>query len=268
MKKAPILVIIFLISIVVSSSPFYESSTSSINLVTKGSLSKKENSFNGNDVECFICFDELNIHQTFRMVCGHSCHLKCILEWKRRKNSCPFCSLDLSYTIFDAIKEKNINRFSELIVEQHYLKGEDGKSIINICLEERFVEGAKIFIINDYPFTNPSGLYNITPLQLASHYNYISIVKLILDRNPPLKYINAINSVGNQSALHLAANCGNYQILKILVRYGANSKLKDVNGHLPIDLAINNGHTECVSYLAKFNWYYCGCRCFCGGPFW
>ena len=44
--------------------------------------------------KCAICFEQVpstNSAQSKRLSCGHSFHLKCILEWYIESDTCPIC---------------------------------------------------------------------------------------------------------------------------------------------------------------------------------
>tara|TARA_Y100000389_G_C17181614_1_gene374267 strand:+ start:43 stop:429 length:387 start_codon:yes stop_codon:yes gene_type:complete len=68
---------------------------------------KKENNKNDNQAdnkikkieECPICFDDLNQKSTILFTCGHKFHLKCLNEWKLKKEEqgyvyiCELCQV-------------------------------------------------------------------------------------------------------------------------------------------------------------------------------
>ena len=42
--------------------------------------------------DCLICMESLQIgEQTFKLICGHYYHNKCITQWLQTKSSCPHC---------------------------------------------------------------------------------------------------------------------------------------------------------------------------------
>lgn len=55
----------------------------------------------------------------------------------------------------------------------------------------------------------------------------------------------------SRTALHLAANYGNFEIVKYLVSHGARVGVKDRFNNTPIDEAENNGYPEIVEYLKE-----------------
>jgi glutaminase len=52
-----------------------------------------------------------------------------------------------------------------------------------------------------------------------------------------------------RTPLHLAANYGNFDVVKYLVNHGAYCHIKDRFGNTPIDEALNNGYNEIFEYL-------------------
>lgn len=52
-----------------------------------------------------------------------------------------------------------------------------------------------------------------------------------------------------QTPLHLAAERGNMEMVKLLIQSKADMALRDNNGNTPLDLAEQNGHEEVAKYL-------------------
>ena len=46
-------------------------------------------------IECSICMEEMNDNNCSLQKCGHFYHKTCILEWKKRSTTCPYCRRDL-----------------------------------------------------------------------------------------------------------------------------------------------------------------------------
>ena len=47
-------------------------------------------------IECVICLEEIKIKNKKTMiktVCNHTFHINCLMEWKRRCNTCPLCRI-------------------------------------------------------------------------------------------------------------------------------------------------------------------------------
>ena len=76
--------------------------------------------------------------------------------------------------------------------------------------------------------------YGSTPLQVAVRANCFETVQFLIK---DMKCnINSCDNVGNTS-LHKAVNEGNINLIEYLLKNGANKKLKNKNGKIPIELA-------------------------------
>ena len=64
-------------------------------------------------------------------------------------------------------------------------------------------------------------------------------------------YFHANNKY-DQMAIHFAAQYGNVEVLKALLRYGCYVDPKDVNGQTPLHYAYKNGHAEAANLLLKY----------------
>lgn len=94
-------------------------------------------------------------------------------------------------------------------------------------------------------------------IQFAVCYGDIKLVKFLI--NEKQICVNALYHDGS-TLLHIAAqsayekNDGNYdEIIKFLLEKKADTKIKDVNNQIPLDIAIERGHKQIVSLLEKKN---------------
>lgn len=81
-----------------------------------------------------------------------------------------------------------------------------------------------------------------TPLHVAMTYNS---VKYLLQYGAKCNEQDIMGS----TPLHYIANDGQLSMVRLLVEHGANTKIKDVCGNLPIDRARDGKYNEIVSYL-------------------
>lgn len=65
-----------------------------------------------------------------------------------------------------------------------------------------------------------------------------------------LEILNQRDSQGN-TPLHYAARCGNLQVLKVLIKAGADINIVDLQEFLPIHHAISFGHKGIIKTLIK-----------------
>lgn len=84
------------------------------------------------------------------------------------------------------------------------------------------------------------------PLDIAILNHNTKLVKFLID------YGVEINHGSNyEPVLHLAAGAGNLDIVKILIKNGANPNVYDHKSSYPIHWAAEKGHAEIVEFLIK-----------------
>lgn len=84
-----------------------------------------------------------------------------------------------------------------------------------------------------------------TPLMYAVLDSSTIACKTLLEYG--MKGIDQADKAGT-SALHIAAGNGNDELVKLLLRYGANPRLRDKNGWRAVDLALRGGFSQMVEH--------------------
>jgi ankyrin repeat protein len=84
------------------------------------------------------------------------------------------------------------------------------------------------------------------PINAAAAGGRNSVVKLLVERGCPP---DARSSDQGYTALHLAANSGNAELISFLLRSGADRTLKTGTGETPYDLAVKKGHHSAAESL-------------------
>ena len=74
--------------------------------------------------------------------------------------------------------------------------------------------------------------------------NYIKRIEDIIDEG----FLDEQDNNG-QTALHLAAECGNDIFIDIVLKKGGNPNLKDNNGQTPLHIAASKGDPNCIKSL-------------------
>ncbi|XP_071959418.1 uncharacterized protein [Antedon mediterranea] len=87
-------------------------------------------------------------------------------------------------------------------------------------------------------------------LCLAVNRGHFGVVDTILKKNVDP---NTCTPFG-RTPLHVAAFCGQIDILEILLSHGANVSLKDMDGNTPQDISASRGHTNCIRRLWLHRW--------------
>ena len=76
--------------------------------------------------------------------------------------------------------------------------------------------------------------------------NYINSIEDIIDEG----FLDEQDNNG-KTALHIAAEYGNYIFIDIILKKGGNPNLKDNNGQTPLHIAACNGYLNCLTLLLK-----------------
>jgi len=91
------------------------------------------------------------------------------------------------------------------------------------------------------------GVKGYTALTVASRYDYLDIVKFLVERGAD---VNAKSDVG-QTALIEASEWGRLDVVKLLVERGANIMAKDDDGWTALSIASRIGCLDIVKLLEK-----------------
>ena len=104
------------------------------------------------------------------------------------------------------------------------------------------------FAILETPIDTRNYSYGRTPLHIAAQKGQTEAVKLLVANGANIN-IKDDQRWGSNTPLHLAASSGQVEAVKTLVSLGANILVKDRDGKLPINSAKDNGHSAVVAYL-------------------
>ncbi len=87
-------------------------------------------------------------------------------------------------------------------------------------------------------------------LALASQFDRVEIVRLLLDEGEDPNRYNPVGGHSHSTPLHQAASYGSEELVRLLLNHGARPDLKDVLWHAtPADWAQHEGRTEMASLL-------------------
>ena len=105
-------------------------------------------------------------------------------------------------------------------------------------------EGGFIEIDINYTFSNQFNMY------AAIIANKIDDVANHLDAGFSVNY--RMPNFSMRTPLHIAAETGSEEIIKLLIEHFANPNIPDVNGITPIFLAVNKRNYNCVNLLEAY----------------
>lgn len=100
----------------------------------------------------------------------------------------------------------------------------------------------------ELPKDEKSAFYMLMSMVIANQYRSVS------DLLSNSKFdINFSPGRGHRNLLHIAANCGSYDCLMILLKKGIDVNRQDVSGCTPLHLAARNGQKRCIDKLLEYN---------------
>ncbi len=89
-----------------------------------------------------------------------------------------------------------------------------------------------------------------TPLQIASKYGHIDIVKLLINLGADIE----AKTLGIFTSLYSASLCGHIDVVKLLINLGADFEAKDCGGRTAKDVARNSAKKaifECYAHITE-----------------
>lgn len=85
-----------------------------------------------------------------------------------------------------------------------------------------------------------------TALMYASTGKFVPAISILLEAGAE---VNLVDDEENWTAAMMAASEGQLEVLKVLVSYGADLKMVDIDGESSLDFATANGHPEVAEYI-------------------
>lgn len=105
-----------------------------------------------------------------------------------------------------------------------------------------------------------------TPLHIAARYGHFEVVKLLIKEGADVdakgewkefkghrgNYVDTAGKLrGEPTPLHVAAQYGRLDIVKLLIESGAKVKARDQDGYIPLHLAARSGNADVVKVLIE-----------------
>ena len=126
-------------------------------------------------------------------------------------------------------------------------KSQEGYSPIIVAIEAGNNEILKFLVQNGANLYERHPVFNRTTLGTAAYYENIEAVEILLKKDP--KLVNVGSTVDGWTPLEDATLKMNYQIVKLLLEYGANPTITDKHGGTPMDMATRFGKGQIVKLL-------------------
>ncbi|CAH8655158.1 unnamed protein product [Schistosoma rodhaini] len=126
-----------------------------------------------------------------------------------------------------------------------------GFTALHLAAKRGHVKVAKQLIQAQPKSVNAIGQNDLTPLHIATHYNRLPVVQLLLDNNAQVD----CRAGNGYTSLHMAAKQNHLDIATLLLAHEsdqiqiANSSSR--SGFTPLHLAAQEGHTDMVSLLLQ-----------------
>lgn len=98
----------------------------------------------------------------------------------------------------------------------------------------------------ELPKDDKEAFYILMPMVIGNQHR--SLADLLSSSKYPVSFQCGR---AQRSLLHIAANCGNYDCLCLLLRKGAEINLQDRSGCTPLHLAAKNGQRKCLNKLLE-----------------
>ncbi|XP_071135977.1 E3 ubiquitin-protein ligase HACE1-like isoform X1 [Mytilus edulis] len=99
----------------------------------------------------------------------------------------------------------------------------------------------------ELPDDKSSAYYMLMSMIIGNQYRSVSDLL-----SGPKFDVNYAHGRPNRNLLHIAANCGSYECLNILLKKGANVNFQDMSGCTPLHLAARNGQRKCINKLLEY----------------
>ncbi|KAI5621888.1 transient receptor potential cation channel, subfamily N, member 1, partial [Silurus asotus] len=142
----------------------------------------------------------------------------------------------------------------DLLLQNHArvdVFNKEGKSALHLAAEQGHKDIAD-FLLSKKAVVNAKTKLGLTPLHLSAQTGSSPLVKLLTESNTDQAHhlIHAL-TLSKQTPLHLAAISGRLDVCKCLLNLEAKVTDKDIHGKTPLDLAVENDHSDVVKLFLK-----------------
>ena len=129
------------------------------------------------------------------------------------------------------------------------VKTDEGWTALHMAAQNNHLQAANKLLAAGMDPDVSVWMNDITPFLLASSRGHYNMVKLLLKKGANINH----TEFSGMSALHKAARNGHAQCVKLLLANGAKVDARTVGGVTPAMLAIQEGHRKVIRYLLEAN---------------
>lgn len=97
-------------------------------------------------------------------------------------------------------------------------------------------------------YSDQANLIEVYPINIATYENHYNVVDFLIKHQSKCDLIHPKTQL---STIHLACQCGNDDILKLLCENTSNLNLKNSQNNTPLHVAAFNGYLDCVQTLVE-----------------
>jgi len=154
-------------------------------------------------------------------------------------------------TIFEAAATGKINNIIRLLARDPQLVSaysEDGFQALGLASYFGHLDSAEYLVKAGAPVNSHSNNdTKAAPIHSASAGRHHKVVKMLLDNRADPN----IREQGGYTSLHITAQSGNVEMIRVLLFGGADVNLKSDDDKSPLDIAIETGHDKATLLLEE-----------------
>ena len=123
-------------------------------------------------------------------------------------------------------------------------------SAVSIAANNGHIDALKCLLSNCNDESIISGVEEKqSPLHYACSWGKIGVVRYIVEKYPRAVYFKASKDAKCCTSLHVAAESGNVECMKVLLHYGADIEAVDIDGATALFYAVRCGKRAAVQFL-------------------
>lgn len=146
-----------------------------------------------------------------------------------------------------AIIKDNLDIAKKLLSAGAKVDGGDTPALFTACALEK-TNMVKLLLEHHASLTAEDKKQKIAAIHITADKGFLEIIRLLLGAgaDPNLR-----SSEGKMTPLHYAASCGRTEVVATLIRAGADVNAQNISDNTPLLMACNKGHSETVAELLR-----------------